>query len=257
MILWKARLMDDYLQAKGFPGALSTTTMPGGIEPNIILGTDGNDTLSGTTSNETIRAGAGNDTINASSGTDLIDGGAGLDTFVVPHDQSFWSVSHSTTEPHNWHMMSMLGSVSDLVDVERIQFADIGLALDTDGVAGQAFRLYQAAFNRAPDLVGLGFWISRLDLGLGLKDVAKAFVDSTEFKTIYGSNPSNADLVNKFYTNVLHRAPDPGGNQFWIDVLDRHAASVADVVVQFSDSAENVAALVGVIKNGIEYLPYH
>jgi hypothetical protein len=35
------------------------------------------------------------------------------------------------------------------------------------------------------------------------------------------------------------------------------AATVADVLIGFSESAENVAALVGVQKTGISYLPYH
>ena len=33
------------------------------------------------------------------------------------------------------------------------------LALDINGTAGQVYRLYQAAFDRKPDLVGLGYWI--------------------------------------------------------------------------------------------------
>jgi hypothetical protein len=34
------------------------------------------------------------------------------------------------------------------------------VALDVDGAAGQAYRLYQAAFDRAPDKNGLGYWIN-------------------------------------------------------------------------------------------------
>jgi hypothetical protein len=256
--------MNEYLQTIGgadHPVAVMSATsgavhalVAGGT--TTILGTEGADTLYGTTSSETILAGAGNDTIYYSYGSDIVDGGAGLDTFVA-HSNRYWDmIGHSATEPHTWSVSGMLGSSARLVDVERIRFAEISLALDIDGVAGQAYRLYQAAFNRAPDKFGVGFWISRLDMGVSLKDIAQGFVESAEFKTLYGSTPGNAELVDKFYENVLHRAPDPTGNQFWIDVLDRHAATVVDVLLEFSESAENVAALVGVMNNGIEYLPY-
>jgi hypothetical protein len=40
---------------------------------------------------------------------------------------------------------------------------------------GQAYRVYQAAFNRTPDLGGLGFWIGAMDKGVSLADVANGF----------------------------------------------------------------------------------
>ena len=48
---------------------------------------------------------------------------------------------------------------------ERLTFSDANIALDIDGNAGQAHRIYKAAFDRAPDLGGLGFWINTLDNG--------------------------------------------------------------------------------------------
>jgi len=147
------------------------------------------------------------------------------------------------------------------VNVERVAMGsgaagDEALAFDTSGAAGQAYRLYAAAFDRVPDEFGLGFWISRMDLGASLETVAGAFVASSEFESLYGAAPGNADLVARFYANVLHRAPDATGQAFWIDVLDRHALGAADVLIQFSESPENTAALTGVMQNGIHYQLY-
>ena len=86
--------------------------------------------------------------------------------------------------------------------------------------------------------------------------VANGFVQSKEFKDLYGDNPTNADLVNKYYANILHRAPDAAGAAFWTNVLDQHLATNADVLMNISESAENKAALVGVLQNGFEYTPY-
>lgn len=230
----------------------------GFIETHVrTTGTEGTDTIRGDgIPGEVIQARGGDDTLIYTNGS-LFDGGDGLDTFYALGGYSVGQV-----DDHTWYYHSLTGGGTWFTNVERVIFGApgqagaSGVALDFDGHAGQAYRLYQAAFDRTPDDFGIGFWISRLDKGVNLTDIANAFVGSAEFKTLYGANPTNAEIVDKFYHNVLHRAPDPQ-SQFWVDVLDRKAATVADVLIGFSESAENVAALVGVQKTGISYLPYH
>lgn len=137
------------------------------------------------------------------------------------------------------------GTFKNWRSIERVHLLDETIAFDIDGAAGQAFRIYQAAFNRTPDKAGLGFWINSMDHGASLNEVARGFVNSAEFSALYGSNPANADIVTRVYTNVLHRAPDAGGAAFWTDVLNGHRATVPEVLAQFSESPENKAALVG------------
>jgi len=222
-----------------------------------VLGTDGNDVLSGDSNFETIFARGGDDLIRGVGRGDRIDGGEGLDTFVTGHAR--YSFYQTPGTPAQWGVADIIDASAPylLTNVERVHFSDgrDGVALDYDGHAGQAYRLYQAAFERTPDKVGMGFWMNRLDIGVGLRDIAEAFVASNEFRELYGANPSNAEIVAKFYQHVLHRAPDPS-SQFWVDVLDRKAATVAEVLVGFSESAENVAALVGVRNTGIDFTPY-
>ena len=143
-----------------------------------------------------------------------------------------------------------------LINIERIHFDGVSLALDTSGVGGQAYRVYKAAFNRSPDLGGLGFWISGMDGGVSLNTVAQGFVNSAEFKAVYGASPTNAQIVTRFYDNVLGRAAESGGYNYWLGVLNSGQGSVAGVLAAFSESAENQAAVIGVIGNGIEYTPY-
>lgn len=95
----------------------------------------------------------------------------------------------------------------------------------------------------------------RIDIGTSLLDIAEAFVASGEFRQLYGETPTHAEIVTKFYQNVLGRAPDPQ-SRFWVDLLDSGRATVAEVLVGFSESAENVAALVGVRDSGIDFTPY-
>ncbi len=198
--------------------------------------------------------GAGNDTLVYGSPSGTVDGGAGLDTFV------FGGTMFMTHTPGpGTGTIGLTGFTAygvQLVDFERVILGDKGTAFDTDGAAGQAYRLYQAAFDRTPDDFGIGFWISQLDKGIPLLDVANAFIGSAEFKDKYAKATTNAALVDQFYANILHRAPDATGQAFWTGVLDKHLATVADVLVHFSESPENVAALVGTIQDGISYLPY-
>jgi hypothetical protein len=147
------------------------------------------------------------------------------------------------------------GEEDTLTNVERIKFADTAIALDTSGVGGQAYRIYQAAFNRTPDDVGLGYWISGMDSGASLASVASGFVSSDEFKALYGASPTNAQIVTKFYENVLHRAPEFGGYNYWLGMLNS-GLSVSNALAAFSESPENVSGVSGAIISGIRYTPY-
>ena len=134
-------------------------------------------------------------------------------------------------------------------------FTQRGVALDIDGNGGQAYRLYRAAFDRAPDLEGVGFWITQLDRGLSLQQVASAFIGSAEFHGLYGSAPGDAQFVELLYRNVLHRQPDDGGYAFWMARLEEEIGRER-VLAAFSESVENVEALQDLIGNGFDYLPY-
>jgi len=127
---------------------------------------------------------------------------------------------------------------------------------DINGVAGQAYRIYKAAFDRTPDLTGLGYWIKNMDNGSSLQSVANGFINSAEFKTLYGTNPSHESFIAQVYTNVLHRAIDQSGFNFWLSTMQSGANSQAAVLAQFSESPENQAAVIGLIGNGIEYTPF-
>ena len=125
------------------------------------------------------------------------------------------------------------------------------MALDIDGNAGQAYRLYKAALNRTPDENGLAGWIKFMDDGGALITMAQQFIDSQEFRTKYGVL-DNADFVNQLYINVLNRNGEPSGVNGWVGGLN-NGLSRADVLKGFSESSENQANVIGQIKNGIAY----
>lgn len=138
----------------------------------------------------------------------------------------------------------------------QLYFSDMTVSLDQTGAAAQAFRLYQAAFDRVPDSSGLGFHIAMMEgVGLSLTEVAQGFVDSVEFKDRYGAL-DNAAFLTRLYQNILHRAPDPNGLAYWLGLLDSGALSRGQVLAGFADSAENVQLVAPAIEHGIAYVPY-
>jgi serralysin len=222
-----------------------------------LAGTQGNDDLVGSEGKDTLSGLGGSDILRGGFGSDTIDGGAGIDTSVCEFLSSQASIV-KTASGYKITDFSFFGSddVDLLTNIERLQFQDKAIALDTDGNAGQAYRLYQAAFDRKPDLPGLGYWIAQRDNGLSLYDAAWNFINSAEFKTLYGANVSNSTFISAIYGNVLHRAPDQKGFDYWLDMLSSNKASRHGMLAEFSESPENVAQVVGSIQNGIEYTPF-
>ncbi|MBI1773221.1 MAG: DUF4214 domain-containing protein [Burkholderiales bacterium] len=217
-----------------------------------IYGTSGNDYLQGTVGDDNIAAGAGNDTIVSSAGNDMVDGGSGLDFLLLAGKMGDYAINGTTT---SFTVKDTVGKdgADAVSQVERLIFTDAALAFDIDGAAGQAYRLYQAAFGRKPDMAGLGYWIDRMDHGVSLTQVAAGFFQSAEFQKLYGSFPSTTTLITNFYQNVLHRAPDQAGFDYWSNQLNKGMISPAGALASFCESAENQAQVIGQIQNGVVY----
>lgn len=149
----------------------------------------------------------------------------------------------------------LTGEVVSKSGLKLIKFFDKYTSFDLAGPAGQVYRLYQAAFDRKPDLSGLGFWINATQNGASMRDIADAFISSEEFQLRYGKNVANDRFVTLLYNNILHRVPEQGGFDWWLDVVNKGAGR-QDVLFGFSDSPENKGYLFADMGNGVDYLPY-
>nr|WP_308807408.1 DUF4214 domain-containing protein [Pseudoduganella danionis] len=231
----------------GSPLTKAWTFASGAGNDKISLQGGGNSVL--------INAGTGNDTIRLADDGHVINGGAGNDTVILSANRAAYTIS-KTVDGYNLQTNGAAGPIDTLSGVERLQFSDATMALDISGTGGQAYRLYQAAFNRVPDSAGLGYWISAMDKGMALNDVAALFVSSKEFTDLYGTNPSNTDFLNSMYQNVLHRAGDPAGFAFWLGHMNAGDVTRSEMLAYFGESTENQAALLGSIGNGFTYSPW-
>lgn len=214
--------------------------------------------VNGGSGNDQIIGNEKNNRISGNGGSDTIDGGLGVDVFICKGKKSEYQVIKSSND--SWRISDQQSGRdgSDLLTrVERLQFLDSIIALDVAETPGQAYRIYKAAFNRTPDAGGLGYWIAKMDNGMNTVDVAARFIDSPEFRTLYGQNPSNADFLTKVYTNVLGRTPDQGGYTWWLNELNTNVSKTkAKVLADFSESPENQTGVASLIGNGITYEPW-
>jgi hypothetical protein len=205
--------------------------------------------------NAVLSTGVGTATIVDGSSQTQVNGTSGLDTVTFNGPRENYTIT-KTAGGYTVADNSGATATQLLVNVERIHFSNMNIGLDTDGIGGQAYRIYQAAFNRVPDAAGLGFWINSMDKGISLTQVAAGFMQSAEFIKAYGANPSNHDFVSQVYMNVLHRPAEEAGLNYWVNVLDTHQITQAQALSFISESAENQAALLPIIGNGFPYIPY-
>lgn len=231
---------DDQL----FSGVIYTPT---GNLPDLV-----GDRLEGGGGNDTLTGGDGNDMLLGGSGSNKLDGGGGIDTAVFSGARGEYTVA---LKDGAIGITSTTGGTDTLTNVERVQYADTNIAYDIGGNAGKMFRLYQAALNRAPDKEGLGWWIDAADHGADWENMAQGFIRSPEWTRLYGAESSNDEFLTNLYKNALHRDPDAEGFAFWKQALD-NGVSREHLLVEFSESPENQAQVIGSIQNGIEYTPF-
>lgn len=184
----------------------------------------------------------------SAASNDAFVGSNGLDTAIYSGARADYTLAR---DGGSFTVSGPSDGADTLTGVERLRFGDSQVALDIDGNAGKAYRLYKAAFDRTPDLGGLGYQMNVLDQGFSLAQVASAFIASPEFQSMYG-NVTDTQFVTLLYQNVLDRAPDAGGLAYHLNDL-AHGTTRAQILSNFSESPENQANVIGAIANGMTY----
>lgn len=221
---------------------------PAYVPPGItVTGTDGDDNLVGTDRNDRLYGMGGNDVLSGGAGDDFIDGGAGNDR--ASYTGLFRGYAPSTVGG----VTTLQGPASEgtdtLVSVENIVFKDGVLQSDPDAAFAQVERLYLSVLGRAPDAIGLDFYVDRIeDRQAALVSVANDLIGSAEFQAATGGL-TNAQFVDYVYQHALGRAPDAGGKAFYTQALD-NGLSRGGFVVDLSESAEHRAATADLVTQG-------
>ena len=225
-----------------------------GTGDTIILGGSSDDFIQAGAGHDRISAGLGNNVIYSGAGSAVIDGGAGTnllyyngapDQYSITKSGNGLVVSANSGNPYKAGA-DIISQISDIIFQSTNTATGAPSSIDilqnlTTAVDKSVYLLYQAAFGRKPDRGGLVYWAGQADnLGVNISSIANSFVTSTEFTAKYGANPTNLDYVSALYQNVLGRAPEQSGLDYWVRRANA-GMSHQDILISFATSQENIA----------------
>lgn len=219
------------------------------VERHVVTGTAQADRLVGDARDDSLRAGAGNDTLQGGAGDDILDGGTGLDTALYAGAASSYSV---VLGPHGFTVLDRLGpeGLDLLAGIERVQFADAGLALDLDGHAGITARILGAVFGRGAlaERAYVAIGLRLLDGGMSEQELVQLAVDAR-----LGPGASHGAVVDLLYTNVIGQAPSAAERAYYVGLLDSGAFTVAGLALMAEQSEFNAQHidLTGLAETGL------
>ena len=154
-------------------------------------------------------------------------------------------------EENNYYIKTNIG-YENITNIDTLLFTDgeMNVSRDIknifnsiksiDDITGKIYRLYNSAFGRFPDYVGYDYWVKRNNSKrIDFERTTQSFIDSKEYKEIYGEQMSNKSFIEALYSNVLNRLPDQEGYQYWLGNLSNFVDSRSDILIGFSESSEN------------------
>ena len=240
----------DFVTIENASGGSGNDLIRGNSTSNFLVGGKGNDSLYGHGANDVFEGGEGNDFIYGGEGVDILL--RSLSDFEVNFlgEQSFQLRS------------SGYEGVDSLFNVERIYIGNldspsriIGLDINQGESSGSVFRLYNAAFNRAPGGFEVGYHVNDIENNeFQLLDIARNFLLSPEFIKTYGVNQSDEDYVKTLYENVLNRTPEDFEIRYYTDQFESFSTERAKTLLNFSESPENISLMLPQTEFGIDLL---
>ncbi len=151
---------------------------------------------------------------------------AGILAISIPADAESMSVESDNVAQEAFRA-KWVSTYQSATTVEELQFAP-----DFKPEHANLLRLYQAFFNRPPDLVGAKYWLGQWDnvVAAGptpqrpeghdlLGEFAQFFTQVPEFTNTYG-DAGNAEFLTRVYNNMLGRVPDADGYDYWLSYLE-------------------------------------
>ena len=127
-----------------------------------------------------------------------------------------------------------------LLNVERLSFEDVSVALDLEGNAGTVARILAAVFGRhavaSTELTGIGLRLA--DTGTGAEALMQLALDHR-----LGPWHTAADVVNLLYTNVVGTPPAQQQVAVYRGWLDSGLYTEASLGLYAAQTGENEASI--------------
>lgn len=201
--------------------SLSAADTLAALGDDIVAGTDGVD-----------------DVLFGLRGDDAIDGMGGSDTAAYQQVEEVFTLRLGS----QIQLIDRAGNegTDTLTNIEVLDFENSEFELfrfdDVASLTPEQFssftEMYIAYFNRAPDSAGLMFWANAFATGTTIEEIATLFSVSAEAQALYPADAPSSTFVEAIYTNVLGRASDAGGAEFWTGVLEAGTVTRGEFVLE-------------------------
>jgi hypothetical protein len=185
------------------------------------------------------------------SGSDKVTGTAFLDVVRQPSnlaDNQLTKLSDGTWQVQNKTAPS---NSDNLVNIERIEFSDISVALDVSGSAGQVAGILVAVFGPSylQNTTYAGIGLAYLDAGTSYSDLCQLAINAA------GLNATT--LVSSAYKNLFRRDPDISGLTYWTSAINSGLdyGSFLSTFLQ-STEAQIFIKQTNLSETGLAYKPY-
>ena len=227
---------------------------------DLLIGTSNAETLTGSLITDQIHGLAGNDTLIGLGDNDTLDGGPGIDTARYTDIRAHFQFTRSVSG--DWTVQDTQGDegTDRLHDIERLQFADMKIALDLkpDENAGLALEFLGVL---APELISapsvVGAILNRVDQGSGLQGLFQLALDLGLVSQIAGAG-TNTAVAQMAFRNVIGAQPDAMTTDRLLSFMDGRVASFSQAefltAIASLEVNQDHIGLVGLQQTGIEYL---
>lgn len=204
---------------------------------------------------ESIAGGAGKDVLTGFAGNDTLIGNENTDTAIYRGHFADYDINHNADG--SWTITHKNGGpdgTDTLNQIERIQYADISLALDLDSKAGITAKTLGAVFGResVSNETFSGIGLNLLDGGISYEALMQFAINAA-----LGSNAANhTAVVDLLYENVVGFAPSAADEAYYVGLLESGVHTIASIGIFAADTTlnqENIN-LVGLSQTGLEYL---
>lgn len=206
----------------------------------------------GSALNNALRGNAGNNIFTGGAGNDSLDGDAGVDTAAFSLSRTNYTLTKTVS---GFSIAAKSGSdgTDSLVNVERVKYSDVNIAIDFDGNAAITAKILGAVFGQASVQNKEYFGI-----GLGYLDNGMEYVDLMQLALTAAGANTNAKVVDLIWTNLFGSGPTPEQAKPYVDLLDQNGETAKALLKAAADLDLNTTNinLVGLQQTGIEYIPF-
>jgi SpoIID/LytB domain protein len=156
-------------------------------------------------------------------------GSSANDSFVVAAFQLFLQRSPTIEERVDWTRQLNAG-------VDKQTFTQ-QLASSAEWAGVMIVDLYETVLDRPADEAGRAYWLGQMANGLRFEAVAAHFYGAPEYFQRAGG--TSEGFVSALYTDILGRAADNDGRNYWAGRLDRDIDTPNQVAAGFYASPES------------------